>query len=208
MDNYMKPKLKTEDEVEETEEEVKGFIYYEQILVKKLQHYYLSGDIEVPVAYVDMIHRIRTATPDETITIHLNTQGGDLSAGLQIVNAMKYSQAHIIASLEGEAFSLGSLIFLAADEFLIHDNSLMMIHNFSGGSYGKGNEQVSYIEATMKWFKQLAQDYYVPFITEKELAEVLKDNDIYLQTDDIRKRVVRMVKIHQKEQKKSDEVAK
>ncbi len=206
----MKPKLKTEDEteVEETEDEIKGFVYYEQILIKKIQHYYLTGDICAAGAYIDMIHKIRIAPADETIIMHLNTTGGDLSAGLQIVNAMKYSQAHIVASLEGEAFSLGSLIFLAADEFLIHDNSIMMIHNFSGGSYGKGNEQVAYIEATSKWFKQLAQDYYVPFITEKELAEVLKDNDIYLQTDDIRKRVVKMVKVHQKEQKKEDDVAK
>lgn len=204
----MKPKLKNDDELEESEEEVKGFVYYEQILVKKILHYYLSGDIEPPTSYVDMIHRMRTATPDETIIVHLNTQGGDLSAGLQIVNAMKYSQAHIVASLEGEAFSLGSLIFLAADEFLIHDNSIMMIHNFSGGSYGKGNEQVSYIAATIKWFKRLAQDYYVPFITEKELTDVLQDKDIYLQTDDIRKRVAKMVKIHQKEQKKQKDVAK
>lgn len=204
----MKRKLKVDDDVEEVDDDPKCYGYFDQILTKRIQHFYLSGDIEAPTAYIDMIHKLRTATQDETIIIHLNTEGGDLASGLQIVNAMKYSQAHIICSLEGEAFSLGSLIFLAADEFLIHDNSLMMIHNFSGGSYGKANEQVSYIEATIQWFKQLAQDYYVPFITEKELAEVLQDKDLYFQAADIRKRVVKMVKIHQKEQKKSNEVAK
>ena len=197
----MKRKLKVDEDVEEVEDDSKCYGYFEQILTKRIQHFYLSGDIEAPSAYIDMVHKLRTATQDETIIIHLNTEGGDLSAGLQIINAMKYSQAHIICSLEGEAFSLGSLIFLAADEFLIHDNSLMMIHNFSGGSYGKANEQVSYIEATIQWFKELAQDYYVPFITEKELADVLQDKDLYFHAADIRKRIVKMVKIHQKESK-------
>ena len=186
---------------EELEVEIKPYEHFEQVLVKKIQHYYLSGFIEVPTSYVKMIYSITTAGMDETIIIHLNTAGGDLSTGIQLINAMKYSQAHIICSLEGEAYSLGSLIFLAADEFLVHDNSTMMIHNFSGGIYGKGNEQVQQLEATIKWFNNLARDYYLPFISEKELTDILKGEDLWLQTDDIRKRLTKMVKTIQKGKK-------
>ncbi len=186
---------------EEVEVEIKPYEYFEQILTTKIQHYYLSGYIEDPVNYIKMIYGITTASHGETIIIHLNTPGGDLSTGIQLINAMKFSQGHIVCSLEGEAYSLGSLIFLAADEFIIHDNSTMMIHNFSGGIYGKGNEQVSQLEATIKWFDTLARDYYLPFITEKELNTILKGEDLWLQTEDIRTRIVKMVKTIRKERK-------
>ncbi len=192
----MNNKIATEEELEI---EIKPYAYYEQQFAQKTHHYYLSGYIESPAAYVDMIHKIRTAGLDEIIIIHLNTPGGDLSTGVQLINAIKYSDAHVICSLEGEACSLGSLIFLAGDEFLTHDNSIMMIHNYSGGTYGKGNEQVLELAATIKWFNSLAHSYYVPFISEDELVSVLKGEDLWLQSDDIRKRLVRMVKIMQKD---------
>jgi ATP-dependent protease ClpP protease subunit len=192
---------------EEETTEVKPYEYYEQILVKKVQHFYLSGIIEAPTAYVDMIHKINTATPDDVIYLHLNTQGGDLSTGIQLINAMKCSPAHIICSLEGEAYSLGSMIFLAGDEFLTHENSIMMIHNFSGGIYGKGNEQVSQLEATIKWFHALAKKYYIPFLSETELDGILKGEDLWLQADDVRKRLNKMIKIMQKEQKEAEKKA-
>lgn len=198
--------MKDETVEEEVESEVKAYEYYEQTLVSKIQHYYLSGYIDIPALYIDMIHKIRTAGSDETVILHLNTAGGDLSTGIQLINAMKYSDAHIICSLEGEAYSLGSLIFLAGDEFLIHDHSTMMIHNFSGGIYGKGNEQVQQLEATIKWFNTLTRDYYIPFITEAELVDILKGEDLWLQADDVRKRLNKMVKMmakaHKEKQRK------
>jgi len=188
--------------IEEEENEIKPYEFYEQNMVKRIQHFYLSGGIDAPTAYVKMIHKIHTAEPSDTIIIHLNTQGGDLATGLQLINAIKSSNGHVICSLEGEAYSLGSLIFLAADEFLVHDNSLMMIHNFSGGaSSGKGNEQHQALTATLKWFDKLARNYYIPFLNEKELDAILNGKDLWLQADQVRKRLIKMVKIKQKEYK-------
>lgn len=191
-------KEKSDDEIEE----IKPYGYFEQVLVKKIQHYYLSEYIAVPKTYIEMIHNISIASIDETIIIHINNGGGNLNAGIQLINAMKHSKAHIICSLEGKAYSLASLIFLAGDEFLLHSNSLLMIHDFSGMTLGKGNEQKSELAATLKWFEILARDYYVPFISEKELKEILNGKDMWLQTNDIRKRLNKMVKIIQEEKNK------
>jgi len=191
-----------DDELDiDIELEPKHYEYFEQAVVKKVQHYYLTGEITEPRNYIAMIHSIATAPHTDTIVIHLNTHGGNLATGLQLVNAMKFTEAHVICSLEGEAFSLGSMIFLAGDEFLIHDNSRMMIHHFTGGTFGKGNEQVSQLESDIKWFRTLAHDYYIPFITKQELTDILKGEDLWLQTADIRKRLTKMVKTIQKERK-------
>jgi len=173
------------------------YTHYEQTVVRKIQHFYLSSMIEEPIHYIDMIHRIQTAGPEDIVYIHLNTPGGHLDTGIQLVNAMHSTQAHIIASVEAESHSLGTLIFLAADEFVVHDNCMMMFHNFSGSVGGKGHEQQAHLAATVKWFSTLARKLYVPFLSEDEFDRILKGEDIYIHSEDIRKRLERMVKSHQ-----------
>ena len=111
---------------------------------------------------------------------------------------MLSTQAHVTVAIEANCHSLGTLIFLAADEFIVHDNCLMMIHNFSGGTFGKGNEQHSQLEAQIKWFSTLAKKLYVPFLSEDEFDRILRGEDIWLQSDDIRKRLEKMVKAKSK----------
>jgi ATP-dependent protease ClpP protease subunit len=149
-----------------------------------------------------MIQKIQVAGPEEIIYIHLNTPGGRLDTGVQIINAMQSSSAHIIVGIEANCHSLGTLIFLAADEFIVHDNCLMMIHNFSGGTFGKGNEQQSQLEAQIKWFNQLARNLYVPFLTEDEFGKIIKGEDLWLQSEEIRGRLEKMVKSLKGEAKK------
>ena len=180
-------------------EDDKPYQHYEQLVQRRIQHYYLSSGIEEPEKYVDMIHRIQVAGPDEIIYIHLNTLGGQLDTGAQIINAMQSTQAHVTVAIEANCHSLGTLIFLAADEFIVHDNCLMMIHNFSGGTFGKGNEQQSQLEAQIKWFNTLAKKLYVPFLNEDELDRIVRGEDIWLQSDEIRSRLERMVKIRENE---------
>lgn len=173
------------------------YFHYEQTLIRKVQHFYLSTTIEEPIHYVDMIHRIQNAGPEDIVYIHLNTPGGHLDTGIQLVNAMQSTQAHVIASVESEAHSLGTLIFLAADEFVVHDNCMMMFHNFSGSVFGKSHEQQAHLQALIKWFNTLARRLYIPFLSEEEFERILRGEDIYLHSDDIRKRLEKMVKEQQ-----------
>lgn len=183
----------------ELEELARPYQHYEQLVARRIQHYYLSEPIEEPNEYVDMIYRIQTASPDDIVFIHLNTPGGHLDTGVQIINAMQSSQAHVTVSIEANCHSLGTLIFLAADEFIVHDNCLMMIHNFSGGVFGKGNEQQSQLEAQIKWFNTLARKLYIPFLTAEEFDRIARGEDIWLQSDEIRRRLEKMVKMNQKD---------
>lgn len=190
----------------EEEEKKSYYQYYEQVNVQKIHHFYISSSIEDPCHYVDMIHKIQSASPDDIVYLHLNTEGGWLDTGIQLINAIQSSNAHIVCSIESRCYSLGTLIFLAADEFVVHDDCTMMIHNYSGGVYGKGNEQVARLDATIKWFEQLARKYYIPFLTEQELNLVLKGQDIWMHSDEIKSRLENMVKII--EAKKAEELAR
>lgn len=174
-----------------------AFHVYEAVRTQRITTFYLSKIIADPDQYTDMIHKIRVAAPSDIIYIHLNTGGGRLDTGIQIINAMKDSAARIIAVLDSKAYSLGTLIFLAADEFVVHDNCMFMIHNYSSVTGGKGNEQKSELLATEAWFKKLAQKYYYPFLSKDEIAKVLEGSDIWMDSDEIKKRLKAMVKMQE-----------
>jgi ATP-dependent protease ClpP protease subunit len=152
-------------------------------------HFYISEEIEDPNMYTDMIHCFNMAGPTDIIYVHLNTTGGRLDTGVQIINAMNNSQAKVVTILECLAYSLGTLIFLSGHELIVNDNCVMMLHNFRGGVFGKGNELTSQLEATIKWFSVLANDIYIPFVTEDELARIVKGEDLWMQSSEIRKRL-------------------
>lgn len=160
-----------------------------------ITHFYITKIITDPEHYTEMVHTLRSAQPQDIIYMHMNFAGGRLDTGVQIINAMKDSEARIVAVLDSKAYSLGTLLFLAADEFIIHDNCMFMIHNYSGGIGGKGNEQASELTATLAWFKKLAKKYYIPFLSQTELDAVLEGRDMWMESDEIKKRLKNMVRL-------------
>jgi ATP-dependent protease ClpP protease subunit len=173
----------------------KPYRQYEQTFQFQHIHFYISEDIGEPNQYSEMTHRILLASQNDVIYIHLNTSGGHLDTGVQIINAMQSSAAKIITVLDGMAYSLGTLILLAGDEIIINDNCIAMFHNFRGGVVGKGNELTSQLEATVKWFADLAKQIYIPFLSDEELNRILKGEDLWMRSTEIRKRLEKMAKI-------------
>lgn len=165
-------------------------------------HYYLSKEIEEPSEYTEMIHHIYTASEDESIYIHVNTPGGRLDTGIQLINAIQNSQAKVTTILDGIAHSLGTLIFLAGHELIIHDNCIMMFHNFRAGLVGKGNELTSELDATLKWFTEISERFYIPFLSKDELNKIIKGEDIWMTSGEIRKRAGHMTKSKSQQTKK------
>lgn len=173
----------------------KPYKQFEQTFAASHVHFYLSESIGEPAEYIDMIHRITNAGSADVIFIHLNTNGGQLDTGVQIINAMQNTQARVITILEGLAYSLGTLIFLSGDEMVVNDHCMMMFHNFNGGIAGKGNEITLELEATNKWFATLAKQIYIPFLSEDEVHRLSRGEDFWMQSPEIRKRLNHMFKV-------------
>lgn len=186
-DNVQFPILSDKDE-----EKVRPFAAFEQTLVSKLVCFYLNGEIGDPMNYAEMVHRIRSASPTDVIEIHLNTPGGRIDTGMQIINAIETTQAHVVTILDSRAFSLGTLIFLAGDEMQVHDNCMMMFHNFSSGMQGKANEQAVELDAMLKWFEKLMKKFCAPFLSTQEINRLLKGEDIWMDSDEIRARLMKV----------------
>lgn len=63
-----------------------------------------------------------------SLTVKLNSCGGDLYTGLAIHNAIKALSAHVTVVVEGIAASAASVIMCAGDTVQVYPGSLVMIH--------------------------------------------------------------------------------
>lgn len=69
-------------------------------------------------------------------TLHVNSPGGDMFAGLAIYNAIDSYRGQVTAVVEGVAASAASFISMAADKIVMPSNSMMMLHEASVGVIG------------------------------------------------------------------------
>ena len=65
----------------------------------------------------------------DVINVHINSYGGVVSEGLAIYNTLKNHKAKIRTIVDGFACSAASVVFMAGDERIMNDASLLMIHN-------------------------------------------------------------------------------
>lgn len=63
------------------------------------------------------------------ITVFINSYGGEVAEGLAIYNSLKRHKAKVTTICDGFAASIASVIFMAGDERIMNDSSLLMIHN-------------------------------------------------------------------------------
>lgn len=65
----------------------------------------------------------------DTINVHINSYGGEVGEGLAIYNMLKNHSAKVRTYCDGFACSIASVIFMAGDERIMNEASLLMIHN-------------------------------------------------------------------------------
>lgn len=63
------------------------------------------------------------------IDVRINSYGGEVAEGVAIYNALKNHPAKVTTRCEGFACSIASVIFMAGDERVMNEASLLMIHN-------------------------------------------------------------------------------
>ncbi|MBX9345748.1 Clp protease ClpP [Chromobacterium vaccinii] len=183
------PRRNAETDDDDDDKPVPLYRQYETQGTVRQISFYLSDEIGSAIHYTDLLYTLRTASSTDIVYLHLNTPGGNFDAGLQIINNITASQAHVVTVLEARAYSMGALIFLAGDELVVHDTCQLMFHNYSSALIGKGNEQQAQVAASGKWFEKVMRHVCRPFLTDEELDRILKGEDIWLDSDNIRRRL-------------------
>jgi Protease subunit of ATP-dependent Clp proteases len=74
------------------------------------------------------------------IDVFINSYGGEVAEGLAIYNSLKRHKAKITTYCDGFACSIASVVFMAGDERIMSEASLLMIHNAWTLTAGNANE--------------------------------------------------------------------
>lgn len=149
---------------------------------------YITAEIVDPIEYNELCHMIRNATSKEVIRLHINTPGGRLDSSSMIIDAIGQSEAYVIGVLSGTVASAGTMIALACDELECSSYLEFMIHYFSGGTGGKGNEIKAHSSFINKHMPMVFKKMYAGFLTDKEIEDVIEGKDIWLNGDEVMER--------------------
>lgn len=74
-------------------------------------------------------YKMRSIKEDEDITLEINSYGGDVFAGIDIMNSLRGHKGHVTVIITGIAASAASVIAMGADTLKMYSNTQLMIHN-------------------------------------------------------------------------------
>lgn len=120
------------------------------------------GQYITPDGFLKDLENIRNK---QSVTVKINSCGGDLYTGIAIHNALKALSGKKIVQIEGIAASAASVIAMAGDEVQVYPGSIMMIHGVAADLSSMG-------ALTMADLKRLQKSYDA---NEKAIAEIYHD---------------------------------
>ena len=170
-----------------------------------IHEFYVSGDIESPEDYIEWFDTIRSAGQNDVLKFYINSPGGDLFTAIQFLRVLSETEANIVVSVEGACMSAATLIFLCGEQFEISPHSMFMFHNYSSGMAGKGGEMYDRVMHEKDWSEKLLRDVYSDFLTEKEITSILDNKDIWMDGDEVIKRLKKKVKKEESKDVKAKE---
>ena len=86
-----------------------------------------------------IVEQLEAMSDVTKINVYVNSYGGEVAEGLAIYNALRRHKAKVITHCDGFACSIASVIFMAGDERIMNESSLLMIHN--AWTYADGNAE-------------------------------------------------------------------
>jgi ATP-dependent Clp protease protease subunit len=75
------------------------------------------------------------------VTIMLNTEGGCVTSGMAIYNAIRCMKNYVKIICMGEVSSMGTVILQAGDSREIYEDSFLMLHEGEGGAKGRRGDR-------------------------------------------------------------------
>jgi ATP-dependent protease ClpP protease subunit len=162
-------------------------------------HFYIHGEIADSGEFLDLLYSLQTASPEDTVNIHINSGGGYLDTAVEIINAMRSSAGEVITHAEGMVASAATLIFFSGDKLVVSPFCQFMLHDGSTGGYGKMNENLKSAQSGSERLALICKDVYKYYFTDEEIDRILGGQDYYLLAKELEERCERASELAQEE---------
>lgn len=163
-------------------------------------HFFIHGDIGDSEDYVELLDTLYSATANDIVILHLNTPGGYLNTAVEIVHAIAQTDAGVIGSADGLVASAGSLLLFACHSIVLGEFCEVMLHDGSGGGFGKINENLKSVEFTSKRLSHIYHTIYGRFFSSEQVESVLDGKDLYLTARDVEQLIEQAIESAEEEE--------
>lgn len=119
-----------------------------------------------------------------SVTVRINSPGGDVFEGLAIHNLLRSLGKPINVCVDGVAASIASVIAMAGDTIEIAKNAMMMVHNAWGVSMGNANDMRQMADTLDKVTASIAQTYVDRSGKSAAVVKALLDAETWMSADD------------------------
>lgn len=120
----------------------------------------------------------------DSINVHINSYGGEVAEGLAIYNTLKNSNFKVTTYCDGFACSAASVIFMAGDERIMNEASLLMIHNAWSWACGNANDFRKCAEDLEKITQASINAYMSKVKISEEEVKKLMDEETWITADE------------------------
>lgn len=165
--------------------------YYQMAVDGDVAHIDIYGDItswewlESDVSSYTLAKSL--ATLPETVSlidVHINSYGGEVSEGLAIYNALKAHPAKVRTVVDGFACSIASVVFMAGDERVMSEASLLLIHNAWTSATGD-SEALKKAAADLETITEMSKRIYrATGDVEEERLDALMNAETWLTAEE------------------------
>lgn len=155
---------------------------------------YLNKYIGDAHFYFEMLEILRSAKTEDEIFIHLNNSGGAIDTTIQIINAMKESDATITTCLDSVAHSAASIILLSGNNIKTSKYGSMLCHYYTDIIIGKGHEINAVTQFDKKYYNKFFREIYKGFMTTDEINDMINGKDFWFSSEEINHRLQNIVK--------------
>ena len=169
---FLKPTV-----IEKDREGERAYDIYSRLLKDRIV--FLGGPIETHLAntIVAQLLFLEKENPDEDIQMFINSPGGEINAGMAILDTMNYIKCDVSTIAVGLAASMGSLLlaFGAKGKRFALPNSKIHIHQPLGGVQGQASDIAIEAEEILKTrdllYRMLSKQ------TGQSIKQIQKDAD-------------------------------
>jgi len=129
-----------------------------------------------PFISADDFVRALAGITAKTVTVRINSPGGDVFDGMAIFNALKTYNGKVVTRIEGIAASMASVIALAGKEVQAYANTMYMIHEpyaFTAGNQYSLRELADILEKMSGQMIDIYSSNASP--GKREIAQMMKD---------------------------------
>ncbi len=163
--------------IEKDREGERAYDIYSRLLKDRIV--FLGGPIETHIAntIVAQLLFLEKENPDEDIQMFINSPGGEINAGMAILDTMNYIKCDVSTIAVGLAASMGSLLlaFGAKGKRFALPNSKIHIHQPLGGVQGQASDIAIEAEEILKTrdllYRMLSKQ------TGQSIKQIQKDAD-------------------------------